>query len=179
MDIKKPKGRPRIVVTGGDVVSIESEISKDVKFSQGIRLFAVLQVARGIKPQDLEGFYHTSFKSVLNWVHRYNKGGVEALKDKPKPGRPSRLSDEQKMGLKKTVLEQVPQDFGYNSGTWSGPILRDLIGKLYNVEYGKVQVYNLLKELGLTHQKGKAYYPEAATDDNKEKREELKKTPKY
>ncbi len=122
MDTRKPVGRPITVVSRGDIASIEAELRKDEKFSQGGRLYAVLQVAKGRKPQDLEDLYNTSFKSVLNWVHRYNEGGVEALKDKARPGRPSRLSDEQKLLLKTLVLEKLPQDYNYNSGTWSGQL---------------------------------------------------------
>jgi len=123
--------------------------------------------------------YNTSFKSITNWVHRYNKGGVEALKDSPHSGRPSRLSIEQIEDLRKTILEQSPEQHGFNSGTWSGPIVIALVKKKYGVDYGKAQIYNLLHKMGLTHQKGKAYYPEAESKENNEQREALKKTPNH
>ena len=71
-------------------------LRKDEKFQQGVRLFACYQVSIGKKPQELESIYNTSFKSICNWVNKLNEGGIEALKDKVKPGRNNRLSDEQK-----------------------------------------------------------------------------------
>jgi transposase len=53
-----------------------------------------------------------------------------------------------------------PNEFGYNTATWNGAILKEYIEKRYHVTYKKVQVYNLLKELGFTYQKGRAKYPE-------------------
>lgn len=169
--------RTKLTVTRGDVTSIKAELSKDERFYQGVRLYAVLQIAEGKKARDLESVYNTSFKSITNWVHRYNAGGVEALKDSPHSGRPSRLANEQIEELKKIILEQSPEQHGFNSGTWSGPIAIALVRNLYGVVYGKAQIYNLLHKMGLTHQKGKAFYPETEGQVNNEQREALKKTP--
>jgi transposase len=110
-------------------------------------------------------------------VHRFNEGGIEALKDKPRAGRPSRLSASQQSRLKAIILDESPEQHGFNSGTWSAPLIAALIKGLFEVSYGKAQVYNLLHSLGLSHQKGKAFYPEATTEDNALMREALKKTP--
>ena len=62
-----------------------------------------------------------------------------------------------------------PDEFGYNTATWNGPILKEYIARHYHVAYKKAQVYNLLKKLGFTYQKGRAKYPEA----DEQKREEF------
>jgi transposase len=170
--------RPKLTVTGGDIATIKAALRKDEKFYQGVRLYAVLQMAEGKNARDLAPLYNTSFKSITNWVHRFNRGGVEALKDQPHSGRPSRLSIDQLAELEKIIHEQSPEQHGFNSGTWSGPIAIALVSKMFKVVYGKAQIYNLLHKMGLTHQKGKAYYPETDSVENKEKREALKKTPK-
>jgi transposase len=103
-----------------------------------------------------------------------NDGGVDALIDKEKPGRPPKLTNDQKEKIKYLILDQTPESHGYNSSTWTGSLVIDWVTKNYNVVYKKAQIYNILEGLGLTFQKGKGYYPEAK--DRTEKVEALKKT---
>ena len=153
---------------------LRSLLRKDEKFQQAIRLYACYQVSLGKRPQELESIYETSFKSICNWVNRLNEGGVEALIDKEKPGRKNRLEQEALQKIKAILLDKRPDDYGFNSATWTGPLLIELIKKEYQVTYKKAQIYNILKKLGLTFQKGKGIYPEA--EDREEKVAALKKT---
>jgi len=154
---------------------LRSLLRKDEKFQQAVRLYACYQVSLGKRPQELESIYETSFKSICNWVNRLNEGGIEALIDKVKPGRNNRLDATELQSVKAVLLNKKPDDYGYNSATWTGPLLIELIKKEYQVEYKKAQIYNILKKLGLTFQKGKGIYPEA--EDREEKVNALKKTP--
>ncbi|WP_410478606.1 helix-turn-helix domain-containing protein [Pedobacter antarcticus] len=43
----------------------------------------------------LSELHNISFKQITNWVHRFEKDGVEGLKEKKGLGRHSALSDEQ------------------------------------------------------------------------------------
>jgi len=151
---------------------IKTQLRKDERFSQGIRLFAVYQVSIGILPKDLASLYDTSFKSIYTWVHRYNTGGVDALKDTPRSGRKSRLDANQKKELENAVLSN-PQDYGYNTSTWTGALLIDFILKKFNINYKKAQIYNILRSFNLSFQKGKGFYPEAK--DREEKIDAIKK----
>lgn len=155
-------------------VELKALLRKDEKFQQGVRLYACYQVSKGKKPKELEDIYETSFKSICNWVNKLNKGGVEALIDKEKPGRNSKLSDVQKSEIKELVLNKSPEDYNYNSSTWTGLLLVDWIKNNYEIEYKKAQIYNILKGLNLTFQKGKGIYPEAIKRE--EKIDVLKKT---
>ena len=125
---------------------IRSQLRKNESFSQGIRLFAVYQVSIGKSPKDLLNLYDTSFKSIYTWIHRYNTGGIDALKDLPRSGRKSRLDSHQKGELEKIILSD-PQEYGYNTSTWTGALLLDFIQKKFNVKYKKAQIYNILRSL--------------------------------
>lgn len=102
---------------------LKALLRKDEKFQQGVRLYACYQVSKGKKTKDLENIYETSFKSICNWVNKLNQGGVEALIDKEKPGRTSKLNELQKTAIKDLVLNKNPEEFGYNSSTWTGHLL--------------------------------------------------------
>ena len=166
--------RAALKVTNYSSEELKALLRKDEKFQQGVRLYACYQVSKGKKPKDLEDIYETSFKSICNWVNKLNQGVVEALIDKEKPGRTSKLNELQKTTVKDLVLNRSPEDFGYNSSTWTGLLLIDWIKKNYDVEYKKAQIYNIMKSLNLTFQKGKAIYPEAI--NREEKVDALKKT---
>jgi len=155
--------------TSGELKAL---LRKDEKFQQGVRLYACYQVSKGKRPKDLEDIYETSFKSICNWVNRLNKGGIEALLDKEKPGRTSRLNEEQREKIKK-ILTESPELYGYNSSTWTGSMLIKSIDKEFKVTYKKAQIYHILKSIGFTFQKGKGIYPEAK--EREEKVEALKK----
>ena len=155
------------------LTTIKSQLRKDEKFSQGVRLYAVYQIKLGRTACELEELYNVSHKSICNWVHSYNRHGLSGLKDKLRSGRPSRLSEEQQAKLKATIIDK-PENFGYSSGVWSGPIVIDYIQSVFGVTYKKAQVYNLLRGLGFTFQRGKAFYPEAA--ERGEKVAAIKKT---
>jgi len=141
--------------------TIKSQLRKDEKFSQGVRLYAVYQIKLGRNAEELEELYNVSHKSICNWVHSYNSDGVNGLKDKPRSGRPPRLNDEQQKKLKEVIMDK-PEKSGYFSGVWSGPLVIDYMHKTFGVLYKKAQVYNLLRRLDFTFQRGKAFYPEAS-----------------
>jgi transposase len=169
-------GRKIIQVSGKTAEEIKELFNTDKKLKQGYRLYAVYQVATGKKPQDLEDVYHKSFKSINNWVHRFNREGLQGLLDKPIPGRKPKLTEKEKEEIKRVVLEDLPEKHGYNSATWTGPMLIDYIEKEFGISYKKAQIYRILEKMNLTYQKSKGIYPEGKTEKRKEIVEDIKKT---
>jgi transposase len=159
-----------------DTSVIRSQLRKDEKFSQGLRLYAVYQIAQGRDAKELQELYSTGHKSICNWVHRYNSEGLEGLKDRPRSGRPSYLSNSQKLELSE-ALQGSPPDYGYNTATWAGAIVIDFVKQRFGVEYRTAQIYNILHSLGFSFQKGKGYFPEIG--ERTEKLETIKKTPNH
>jgi transposase len=152
------------ISVAAELSTIKSQLRKDEKFSQGIRLYAVYQIKCGRIAKELEDLYDVSHKSICNWVHSYNCFGVEGLRDKSRSGRPSRLNVEQQTKLRGAIMDN-PEKSGYSSGVWSGPLVIDYIHNTFGVLYKKAQIYNLLRKLGFTFQRGKAFYPEAGQRD--------------
>jgi transposase len=161
------------IKVNADLSVIKSQLRKDEKFSQGIRLHAVYQISQGKDAKELQELYSSSHKSICNWVHRYNAEGIEGLKDRPRCGRPSLLNESQKSELEQ-VIRGNPLDYGYNTATWTGALAIDFIKKRFGVEYKTAHIYNILHSLGFSYQKGKGYFPEA--DERAERLETIKKT---
>jgi len=169
-------GRKTLQIKGYSPEQIKALFSVEEKYTIGLRLYAVYQVATGQSTRKLESLYNTSFKQICNWVHRFEEFGIEGLKDKPRSGRKPRLTDANLEELSNVLQNNRPDEFGYNTATWNGPILKEYIEKHYHILYKKAQIYNLLKQLGFTYQKGKAQYPEADEQKRIAFKETLKKT---
>ncbi len=170
-------GRRVKQISGYSSEEIKALFNKEDKYKIGLRLYAVYQVSLGKPSRQLEELYNTSFKQILNWVERFEKEGVDGLKDKSGRGRKSGLSTEELAELKEIVLDKSPTEFGYNSETWSGPLVLEVIKTQYKIEYKIAQVYNILKKMGLSYQKSKGYYPEADKEKQELFKNGLKKTP--
>jgi transposase len=168
--------RPVLRVKGYEPEQIKGLFRKDERYTIGIRLYAIYQVALGQPSRKLEELYNTSFKQITNWVHQFEKEGIEGLKDKAGRGRKSKLDAEQLSRIKDLLLTESPTDHGYNTSTWTGPLLIDWIARQYGLEYKKAQIYNIIKSLGFSYQKGKGIFPEADKQKQEIFKDGLKKT---
>jgi len=167
--------RKVLQIKGYSPEKIRELFDSEPKYKIGLRLYAIYQVSIGQPTRKLETLYNTSFKQICNWVHRFEEKGIDGLKDKQKPGRPSLLTKRQLSGIKELLLSSSPSEFGYNTSTWNGPILMDYVQKEYGVQYKKAQIYNILKKLGFTFQKGRPSYPECDPEKQEVFKEEFKK----
>lgn len=166
---------PVLQVKGVQPETIKALFKNDEKYTIGIRLYAVYQVSLGQPSRKLEDLYNTSFKQITNWVHRFEKEGIEGLRDKPGRGRKASLTEEQRYRIKE-LLKQPPADYGYNTSTWTGPMVIEWISKNFGIEYKKAQIYNIIKQLGFSYQKGKGIFPETDKEKQEVFKEALKKT---
>ena len=168
-------GRPVLKVGNYSAEDIKAMFGKDERYRIGIRLYAVYQVALGQPSRKLEELYNTSFKQITNWVHRFEKEGIDGLRDKEGRGRIARLNKEQREGLS-LLLNEQPDKHGYHSATWTGPMVIEWIEKNYGIVYKKAQIYNIIKSLGCSYQKGKGIFPETDVEKQDVFKTSLKKT---
>lgn len=90
--------------------------------------------------------------SVFRWKKALEEGGKEALVAKPHPGRPPRLTAEQREGLKATLL-LGPRAAGFRSDLWTLSRVTQVIEKCYGVKYHPGHVWHILRDMGWSPQK--------------------------
>lgn len=156
---------------------IKEIIDSNSDYGIGIKLYAIYQVSKGQPSRKLEDLYHTSFKQILNWVHRFEEDGVEGLKHKEGQGRKPKLGQTQLQQLKHLIANSPPHEHGYNTSTWTGALVRHWVEHNFGVVYQKAQIYNVLRSLGFSFQKGRGIYAEADKEKQQEFVEGLKKNP--
>jgi transposase len=90
--------------------------------------------------------------SVSRWRAAVAAGGAAALRAKPAPGRPRRLSARQRTRLVKLML-QGPTAHGYGTELWTLPRVADLIARTFGVRYHPAHVWKILRGEGWSCQK--------------------------
>ena len=136
-----------------EATEIKKLLNTNEAYIVGVRLYLVYLVALGHSSRKLSELHNISFKQITNWVHRFDKEGVEGLKNRKGRGRRSTISNEQLNRIKQLVLKEAPGDHGFQSEKWTGPLLTQWIKKEYGLEYQKAQIYNLLRKVGITYKK--------------------------
>jgi transposase len=72
--------------------------------------------------------------AVGQWMTRARDGGVEALRHRPPPGAPSRLTDEPHAHLP-TLLQQGPDAYGFRGELWTRGRLAAVIRLTCGISY--------------------------------------------
>ncbi|HAM51358.1 MAG TPA: IS630 family transposase [Nitrospiraceae bacterium] len=92
--------------------------------------------------------------SVLRWRDALKKGGKDALKAKPVPGRPPKLTSKQKQHLVR-LLTKGAMAHGYRTELWTTKRISEVIERQLGVTYHYNHVGKLLHQIGWSYQKPK------------------------
>jgi transposase len=118
-----------------------------------LRLRAVDQVERGADPRQVARTLGMHEHTVYGWVTKLREGGREALRAKPVPGRPPKLTSEQTQQVFEWVTGSDPRQLAFDFALWT----RDMVGELIRREFGVAMsasaVGRLLHRLGLSPQR--------------------------
>lgn len=90
--------------------------------------------------------------SVMRWRNARRRGGQRALKVRPTPGRPPRLTAAQHRRLPRLLL-QGALAHGFRTELWTTQRIADLIRRVFRVTYHRDHVGRLLHRLGWSAQK--------------------------
>jgi transposase len=116
------------------------------------RAKAVLGYLDGSKAAVMARAFDVARSSINLWLRWYETLGVEGLRTKKAPGAPPRLTQAQRDELAR-VIEEGPQNAGFSSGMWTGPMIGDWIERTFGVHYHKQHVPRLLHQMGFSVQR--------------------------
>ncbi|HTU04148.1 MAG TPA: IS630 family transposase [Trebonia sp.] len=107
----------------------------------------------GISADTVAQVMSVSRSSVFSWWNTYRLQGPEALAARPAPGRAPQLDDAQMARLRGIIIGQNPQQLDFGPALWTREIIRELITRLFGVEFSLVHVGTILAKLGLSPQR--------------------------
>ncbi len=125
----------------------------DHKTLEQLRIRAVRQIEQGVHPEDIAAALGMTRAAVYSWLAKYREGGLDALKARPVPGRPPKLSSAQLQRLYTLVVGNDPRQLRFAFALWTRDMVRDLIRREFSVRLSAVSVGRLLRKLGLSPQR--------------------------
>lgn len=94
----------------------------------------------------------SSVSSVFRWQQAFHKRGRDALKPRPVPGRPAKMSPAQKQRLSQILLDGALKG-GYSTDLWTQKRVAKVIQERFGVDYHSNHMWRLLHGLGWSVQK--------------------------
>ena len=125
----------------------------DHRTLEEMRVRAVRSVQNGQSPEVVAQALGINRTTIYDWLAQYRRGGWGALKAKPVPGRPRKLSGRAIKWIYDTVTQKSPLQLKFEFALWTREMIAKLIMDKFGVKLSVSSVGRLLAQLGLTCQK--------------------------
>jgi transposase len=122
------------------------------------RLLALAAVYDGMSRAEAARVGGMDRQTLRDWAHRFNGEGPEGLRDRPRAGRPRRLSEAQ-MATLGEIVETGPDLATDGVVRWRRIDLKRVIEARFGVVYSERAISDLLARLAFTHISGRPQHP--------------------
>jgi len=122
------------------------------------RLMAAQDLQTGLSQSHVARKFGVSRTTASRWHRALNGRGVEALRKRRTPGRPSRLSADQLTGVNE-LYHAGPRAAGFDSDRWTTLRFAEAIYARFGIRYDPDHVGRIMHRLGLRDRKRKAVEP--------------------
>ena len=129
-------------------IAIQQEIGRSEESRYDHRLHGLLLLAAGHSCREVAELFGEDETTVQRWVHRFEEGGLQALRESKRPGRPRSLDPVQWQQLEGD-LQKSPQEFGSSATDWDGATLSAHLLRRFNVQLGVRQCQRIFRQMGL------------------------------
>jgi transposase len=127
---------------------------------QARRLLAIASILDGVSRAAAAKSAGMERQTLRDWVHRYNAGGIEGLKDRPNPGRKP-LLDEGQLAELDRLVETAPDPIEDGVVRWRRCDLKAQIKSRFEVEISERSVGRILRARGFRRLSVRPKHPKA------------------
>jgi putative transposase len=166
---------PDFRLTSNDIDQLQdaecdAERRNDLKMFRRVR--AILMVGRDEMTRDeVAMLLEIDVSSIFRWQAKFRKNGVVGLATGKARGASCRLSEPQ-LKLLESKIEAGPEESGFDTGVWTGPLVRELVLREFGVGYSNAQICRILAQLSFSFQLPKIRLARANPEAQREWREE-------
>lgn len=146
------------------LIKMERHSALDGAYRVSTRIRAVLLNHKLKTSGEIASALGSPRSKVSEWLKTYAEQGIDGLMEGQRSGRPSLLTDLQKL-LVCDIVDSGPSAYGLVSGVWTSKLVSEVIKEEFNVEYHPCHVWKLLQEFGFSVQSPKRILAKA--DDDK------------
>jgi len=116
---------------------------------------AIIEKAERLTYEAIAEKHGVHKETVKRWVRAYAEHGLQGLRDKPHPGRPSGYTEAQRRRIVELALKS-PRLFGYLKNSWSVRLLSRHLTREAGVKISKSHIWRILHEADIVHKRPKA-----------------------
>ena len=108
------------------------------------RAQAVREVVQGHRLPTVSDALHFTYSALRKWVYRFATQGIQGLVDRPRPGRPPKVTCELAHHLDRLV-DQDPLQHGSSHSQWSCQELATVLTRQTGVQLSRESICDVLK----------------------------------
>lgn len=150
--------RPKALIDAATVAEAEACLASIRDAKLVVQLKAILAV-RDYPVDQVAQIFRVSKRSIFRWVHRLQEGGADALRDRPKGHRKSKLNDEQKAAVEHWIV--TGQTAQGEPILWTVEKLRLAIAREFGILLGKTPLWRHLKIMNLAPRRPRPQHAKA------------------
>lgn len=129
-----------------DALSTLDTVLKQTKEARVFRRAqAVREVVKGTRLQTVSDTLTFTYSALSKWVHRFAYEGAQGLVDRPRSGRPPKMTCELEQHLNR-LADQDPLQHGSVSSQWSCQELATILAQQTGVQCGRESIRCVLKK---------------------------------
>ena len=117
---------------------------KNAKLAQ--RIHGVYLASKGLTCPEIMVITTAARRTIQQWVRKYNRHGIVGLKDKPRPGTPTKLPRKKELKFQKRIEAGPTKIDGVS--VLNGTAIRRILEREFGILYSKQGLYDLLHRLG-------------------------------
>ncbi len=125
-----------------------------------LRMLALANALEGMSRAEAARLVGMERQALRDAVMRYNAEGLAGLYDRPKPGRPERLSEAEQAALAARVF-RGPNPEREGVVAWTRADLADWLTARFGKRFHPASLSRVLRRLDLSWQKARPVHPEA------------------
>lgn len=126
--------------------------------AQSRRLLALAAVYDGMSRTEAARVGGMDRQTLRDWVHRFNEEGPDGVEDRPRSGKPSRLTPDQLKELA-AIVEAGPDPDVDGVVRWRCCDLVDVVEARFGVVYAERSLSTILKKLGFSRMSARPRHP--------------------
>lgn len=120
-------------------------------------LSVVINRYQGLTTNELSNIYDKSVATIIDYIHKWNSLGLDALIDN-RGGSEGTFTDEMLQTLKNLIENENPENYGFQSSTWTIAMFVDIIYEKFGIKYSCEWIRQVIKNNNYTYKRGQ-YMP--------------------
>lgn len=131
------------------VAELEGALDEATRKRETKRILVAIIYKRGPSVPMIAEWLDIREATIYRWFDRLESEPIsQAVKDRQRPGRPPKLSDEHRERFRAAV-QNPPADVGYDESEWTAELAQQFLEDEFEVEYSQRHVQRLLDGLEL------------------------------